>query len=1076
MRAQVLLPLLVPMLAMAGCGSSGPTRSTAAILPPPADLGGSYVSPASWRYHPEQQARIEAREDLADGRVLMVGKRGERWLYDPRSKRLEAGASLAPEDLVAILRGPDKTFWFVGKSGTSYEARDPLGVFVRSSAPFDRLAEVAAGGGTMLAVRVDRKLVRSSDAGASWQNTGPEDQRFVDVEIGRDGQALALAAPEKLWASADRGATFSALAAAPQGALALERDPASGAVRVLTPLGVLRYDAKAQPPLVPAEATPAKVMELGAPPRGPDAGALAEGRALITGGLYLEAEVSSDGKRNWELLRGRLDRPLESTPLPDAKGCRNVRLAAFDRYLMLACFRSSAENASQPIEIFRSENGGRRFEKEPYTPHGSLAALRMALGAEGQLVISGICPAAATGPGCAASGVHHRRLAKLSSKKKKADKGEVEEKKPKPHTMELGASATPSLIDSALALAFAQGGRVAYALGRSGKTGQLALFLSKDGGKSFEPEELDLSGVRDSDYGDSSDGTRAEALVPAEDGTVGIVLSRYRSRTLVVADEQGRVLSVARPPEEPALLGVAGTRVLALSPALGKVWESLDGGATWERAGRLPITLCPDDDQCDTPVQCAPEGCVIGHELSRIGWGGQVDEELGALSPPDAQLIEALERRVRTPIECTFATTPFKPLPGVRELPGAAHAALGKVAWFAPGADHDQASAFVYHGHGGGKPRVDTVMLLPPSPRPQGHAFMVTSQIEGAAALRYALPTGGDKRLQNVEVAWDNLFENRVVHTRLRDAGTAASGDWQHELGVAQTAKPDLVSIAEKGLYLRLHTSGRDRQPTYYLDGNGVTELPAIVWPASALRSGRAEMARVGNDHLGLLLYGGGAAVVRARQSGGSWQFDAGVTGLAAPQSFGLSLDFGITYLNGRAVFHVELDDLQGRGGSAQVFPLRGEGAVIDVPLRVPTQADLPLQAQPCSAAEKQGSARVIAPFLHGTRHPVIVNDAVEAPRLMLTAEAVLHGTPESPCVAAFGVEPVANEAGVKATETALIAPDDLEHAWLFRQVPAQNGAGARAEYRSMSCRFAPTLEIPGELYREPGTLAPRKR
>ena len=118
----------------------------------------------------------------------------------------------------------------------------------------------------------------------------------------------------------------------------------------------------------------------------------------------------------------------------------------------------------------------------------------------------------------------------------------------------------------------------------------------------------------------------------------------------------------------------------------------------------------------------------------------------------------------------------------------------------------------------------------------------------------------------------------------------------------------------------------------------------------------------------------------------------------------------------------------------------------------------------------------MIAPFLHGTRHPVVVNDAVDAPRVMLTAEAVLHGTPENPCVAAFGVDPVTNESGAKAPETALISPDDLEHAWLFRQVPLASGNGTRVEYRAMSCRFSPTLEIPTELYREPGTLAPRKR
>ena len=96
------------------------------------------VSPASWRYHPEQQARVEAREELADGRVLMVGKRGERWLYDPRSKRLEAGASLAPDDLVAVLRGPVVLAADLGPSSDPYT--NPAPAFV-GDAVLDDFAE-----------------------------------------------------------------------------------------------------------------------------------------------------------------------------------------------------------------------------------------------------------------------------------------------------------------------------------------------------------------------------------------------------------------------------------------------------------------------------------------------------------------------------------------------------------------------------------------------------------------------------------------------------------------------------------------------------------------------------------------------------------------------------------------------------------------------------------------------------------------------------------------------------------------------------------------------------------------------
>ncbi len=1075
---------LALLAANGGCSGASPQHSGAAILPPASDLGGSYASPAAWRYHPEQQAHVEAREELPDGRVLSVGKRGERWLYDPRSKQLQAGASLAPEDLVAVLRGPDGGFWFVGRSGTSYEARDPLGVFVRSSAPFDRLAQVAAARGVMLGVRVDRHLLRSADAGASWLPVGPEGAAFVDVAMARDGSALALALPEKLWASADAGQTFAPLDVAPQGTLALERDPA-GEVRLLTPLGALRWVPGGSPPVAPAPLAQVASAEMGKPPRGPNAGALAEGRAVIAAGEYLEADQDDEAKRSWRLLRGRLDGALESAPLAEARGCRALRLAAFGRYVTLACFRGSAENASQPIELYRSETGGTSFEREPYAAFASLAAFRMTLSARGNLIVTGICPAAVSGSGCAPSGLHYRRMAKPSTREKKSPKARdgaaKSEPSPKPKSdapsLELGAAAAPSLVDSALALGVSTDGKLVYALGRSGKTGQLALFISKDTGKSFEPEQLDLSGARDADYGDSSDGTRADALVPAEDGTVAIALSRYRSRTLVVTDELGRVLSVTRPPEEPALLGAAGTRALAVAPGNGQVWESLDGGATWEPSGRLPIDLCSGDEQCDVPLQCAPEGCVIGHELSRIGWGGQADEELGVLAPEAAAPSEALERRVRTPIECALAPAPFKALPGVRELPDADSAAIGKAAWFAPGSDPDQAAAFVYHGLGGAKPHVETVTLLPPTPRASGFAFYVTSQIEGAAALRYPLPSIGERKLVNVELGYDNLFENRVVLARLRDAGTYVSGDFTREQGVSQTARPNLLSIAEGGIYLRAHASLLNRQPTYFLDAQSSQELPPIPWPSAVLRAqDRPDMARLATQHLGLLAFGQGAAWIRARFQSGKWSFDAGVTGLADPASFGLTQRSKITYLDNRAALYVELADEAGRSAAAQIFPLRADGAVLGAPLAAPTQLDLGPQPQACGSAERSSSARVVASNLPGTRHPVLITDAVDPPRVMITGFAVLHGSPQSPCAAAFDAVPVANDSGGRPSESAIIVLDDLEHAWLFRQIQPPGNASLRVEYRSMSCRFSPGAEVPPELYRESGTLAPRRR
>jgi hypothetical protein len=109
----------------------------------------------------------------------------------------------------------------------------------------------------------------------------------------------------------------------------------------------------------------------------------------------------------------------------------------------------------------------------------------------------------------------------------------------------------------------------------------------------------------------------------------------------------------------------------------------------------------------------------------------------------------------------------------------------------------------------------------------------------------------------------------------------------------------------------------------------------------------------------------------------------------------------------------------------------------------------------------------VIARALPGTHHPVLISDAVDPPRAMLTGDAVLHGTPEAPCAAALEVDALRSIADRSADERGLILLDDLEHAWLLRRVDHPE-SGSRLEYRSMSCRFEPGLEIPEELLGEP--------
>ena len=71
------------------------------------------MTPAVWRYHPAQPARINAELELPSGERVLAGRRGERWLASKASNALTAASVLAPEDLVGILKAPSGGFIFV---------------------------------------------------------------------------------------------------------------------------------------------------------------------------------------------------------------------------------------------------------------------------------------------------------------------------------------------------------------------------------------------------------------------------------------------------------------------------------------------------------------------------------------------------------------------------------------------------------------------------------------------------------------------------------------------------------------------------------------------------------------------------------------------------------------------------------------------------------------------------------------------------------------------------------------------------------------------------------------------------
>src|SRR5690606_37726540 len=145
--------LLCLALFLSACaGQQRPANKRSSLIAG-TDLIKRFASPARWHYHPRQAAELQTRLELPSGDVLFAGGRGERWLFDAKHKRVSAASQLASETLIAVLALPDRRWLFVGESGTGYEAREPLGQFLRSNPPVDPLQQVAAHGSSIAGVR-----------------------------------------------------------------------------------------------------------------------------------------------------------------------------------------------------------------------------------------------------------------------------------------------------------------------------------------------------------------------------------------------------------------------------------------------------------------------------------------------------------------------------------------------------------------------------------------------------------------------------------------------------------------------------------------------------------------------------------------------------------------------------------------------------------------------------------------------------------------------------------------------------------------------------------------------------------
>jgi hypothetical protein len=1130
MRGARLLGLALVL----GCSGVRPPAPARVDLPPP-DPGASFVTPARWDYHPPAPSTALAALKAPDGGCAFTAEGGQRWSAATMKQvgnlaicagKAEASAVVAPEELTSLVRRADGSWLYVGEGGTLYLANEALGAFARTVPAPEPLGKAADAGEAVLAVTQEGKLLRWESA-KGWRpaSTSPAlaGARIFDLAVAGK-RVLALGFPEALLISEDEGATWAAAAAPTVGARRLGATPGGDlAAQGLFESVVWRGATFTRgPEKIPASQATLE-LEVG---RAPSAAAVQAGRAVLDGDRYYEVVRPENEGEIWLMARGRIEGRLETVPIAGSERCGNLRLGARGKVVFLACV--SADGAEIAADLRRSTDAATTWGEPLRLVTPDTDQITLAVAADGSLMITGVCRALDAGSTC-------KPAAPLVLREATPDAGAGDAGSPRLHA---APSNAPQLSGMAVNPVFSADGHVAYFLGKRGKDDRITLFVSHDGGESFSPRTLQVTsgstpahrreGEDDAPEGDGPDTfeiDEASPLHPGDDGTIGMMVTRQRGGpAYVTVDDDGRLLQVSGPPLDDdgnavdVLLAGYGRRVLAIPSYVpegssGAYWESLDGGANWDRQG-LPQALVREYVRgSNMALTCAFAGCVIGDTVSRVGWGGAAEAAAENRTPDPGQ---GGNQSVLTPIVCelsagtrwsriedVYVPRSGSPLPTVHDL------MRGRAVWSV--LTHDRATGALASAtallpeSGEGEARVVRRPLMG-ARSPHTATAISASQVEGYAVVRapYPVDAKGKPRvgapLRDVEVAWENLFEGTTVHARIPDAGPLEHDDVIQTADGLDLLQTGMISVTSHGLFVRVHLGQAKSGQEVFIDASGRVERhPSTPWPSSTAvgpADFRADAAALAGEQLGVGLLRSGeldwSAVVLAKRApgGATWTYTADSL-LPPPGPAGSSLVFTTWAWSAKAPVGVlaVVADPPHMHAWAHFVGFRGDGTFLPAQ-PVPTLYDLGERPRPCTLADRTGTARSPVPFrtlgrvvlFPGARHPVLVQEprtknavGIAEPLVLLTSSAVVQGTPASPCLAGFEVES-ATSAPISA-----VVPGDLAHAWLFRSSVDPPRAGKRPdaaptptlEYRPMVCHYDPAARVPEIVWTRDGTSRP---
>jgi hypothetical protein len=532
-----------------------------------------------------------------------------------------------------------------------------------------------------------------------------------------------------------------------------------------------------------------------------------------------------------------------------------------------------------------------------------------------------------------------------------------------------------------------------------------------------------------------------------EDGVVRGFARSGRDALVFSYKEGGAITTTTL--QIPAAHGAfAGQHGFVVTNAAGttdaKAYESLDGGKTWGEVG-APAFMTSIES-------CTSFGCVTDRGF-RWGWDAPAGTPDGGTNAQKTNAAGAKAQYAR-PLRCS-AKDKWVELGG-GNLPNVSYVDHGATRWLLPTRDKDGKITLVTSKRGDPTTKTTGALLMgaPPGAPKFGSGTTVHVQEGGVAALRYvyARDRKGPGRYNPVDASlvwWRDggkVSRGSVAKNPPFRVNKDPQGGYDRDQQPMYSELPELVSFAPKGVYFHPGSyfeeddSGNDpkRVPLFLLGDDGKTTKTPLPEGADN-NGGSGVMASL--DGTNMLLARNPESWSTTSLSDGKRTFFSVLGGLGDDDGV-----VDLVTINGKASFAATLRD-PARAWLIGLKPETDLGAVT----AIATQKSLGDVPKACDGAPDPNAYRVNAPWVLGSRRPVIV-DADGASIVMATDRAEIRGSISGgdACVAAF--DAVVPSQDGDHDYGALVFTDDLAHSLLFRA--DSSTWPAPIAVRSMECQY----------------------